>query len=168
AVANSLPLPTTLDSTSVLVRDSGNTGRNASLFFVSPGQLNFQLPPGTATGAATVAVLRNGTVVASTNVTIAAVEPSLFTANASGTGVPAAILYRVHNGILTTESVNTPIDLGPAGDVVVLVLYGGGIRNRSSLANVAIKIGGVNVAADFADAAPGFIGLDQLNTAALP
>ncbi len=168
AVANSLPLPTTLDSTSVQVRDSGNTGRNASLFFVSPGQLNFQLPPGTATGAATVSVLRNGTVVASTNVTIAAVEPALFTANASGTGIPAALLYRVHNALLTIESVNAPIDMGPAGDVVVLVLYGGGLRNRTSLTNVAIKIGGVNVAADYAGPAPDFIGLDQVNTAALP
>ncbi|MEK7830296.1 MAG: hypothetical protein AAB401_04375, partial [Acidobacteriota bacterium] len=50
----------------------------------------------------------------------------------------------------------------------VLVLYGGGIRKRTSLSAVTIKIGGVNVAADFADAAPGFIGLDQINTAALP
>ncbi|MEK7830295.1 MAG: choice-of-anchor Q domain-containing protein, partial [Acidobacteriota bacterium] len=117
AVASTVPLPITLDSTSVMVSDSASMGRVAGLFFVSPGQLNFQIPPGTAVGAATISVLRNGSVVASTNVTIAAVEPSLFTANASGTGIPAAILYRVRNGILTTESVTGQIDLGPEGDV---------------------------------------------------
>lgn len=168
AVANSLPLPTTLDSSSVMVTDSTNTGRSAALFFVSPGQFNFQIPPGTATGAATVAVLRSGTVIASTSVTIAAVEPALFTANAAGTGTPAAVLYRLRNGVLTIESLAAPIDLGPAGDAVVLSLYGEGIRKRSSLAAVALKIGGVNVGAEFADAAPGFVGLDQINTAALP
>ncbi|MFN0111496.1 MAG: hypothetical protein ACKVZH_21740, partial [Blastocatellia bacterium] len=123
---------------------------------------------GTAVGAATISILRNGSVVASTIVNIVAVEPSLFTANASGTGFPAAILYRVRNGNLTTESVAPQIDLGPDGDVTVLVLYGGGIRKRSSLSAVTMKIGGINVGADFADAAPGFIGLDQINTAALP
>ncbi len=168
AVATTVPLPITLDNTSVSVTDSGNTARMAPLFFVSPGQFNFQIPPGTAIGAATISVVRNGNVVASTSVNIAAVEPSLFTANASGTGAPAAILYRGRNGVLTTESVTAPIDLGPAGDVVVLVLYGTGIRKRTSLSNVAIKIGGVNVTANFADAAPGFVGLDQINTAPLP
>lgn len=168
AVASTVPLPITLDSTSVMVSDSAGTGRVAGLFFVSPGQLNFQIPPGTATGAATVSVVRNGSVVASTSVTIVAVEPALFTANASGTGTPAAILYRVRNGNLTTESVNAPIDLGPKGDVLVLVLYGEGIRKRTSLSAVTMKIGGISVAADFADAAPGFIGLDQINTAVLP
>ncbi len=168
AVASTVPLPITLDSTSVMVSDSASVGRVAGLFFVSPGQLNFQIPPGTATGAATVSVVRNGTVVASTSVTIVAVEPALFTANASGTGTPAAILYRVRNGNLTTESVNTPIDFGPEGDVLVLVLYGEGIRKRTSLSAVTMKIGGISVAAEFADAAPGFIGLDQINTAVLP
>ncbi|MDQ3010208.1 MAG: hypothetical protein M3X11_05845, partial [Acidobacteriota bacterium] len=145
-----------------------NTGRTAPLFFVSPGQINFQIPPGTATGAGTVSVVRNGNLIASTSVTIATVEPSLFTANASGTGTPAAVLYRVRNGILTTESVSPQIDLGPEGDVTVLVLYGTGIRKRSSLSAVTIKIGGVNVGADFAGEAPGFMGLDQINTAVLP
>ena len=168
AVASTVPLPITLDSTSVMVSDSASVGRVAGLFFVSPGQLNFQIPPGTATGAATVSVVRNGTVVASTGITISAVEPALFTANASGTGIPAAILYRVRNGNLTTESVNAAIDLGPEGDVLVLVLYGEGIRKRTSLSAVTMKIGGISVAADFADAAPGFIGLDQINTAVLP
>ncbi|MEP7341593.1 MAG: choice-of-anchor Q domain-containing protein [Acidobacteriota bacterium] len=169
AVASTVPLPTILDSTSIMVSDSTNTGRTAPLFFVSPGQINFQIPPGTAVGAATVSVVRNGNVIASTSVTIATVEPSLFTTNASGTGTPAAVLFRVRNGVVTNEAVTSAaIDMGPDGDVLVLVLYGGGIRKRSSLAAVTMKIGGVNVGADFAGEAPGFIGLDQINTAALP
>jgi fibronectin-binding autotransporter adhesin len=168
ALANSVPLPFTLANTSVSVRDAQNTARSAPLFFASPFQLNFQIPPGTVTGAATISLLRAGNVIASTNTTISAVEPALFTANASGTGLPAAVLFRVRNGVQTAESITAPIDLGPPGDVTVLVLYGTGFRKRTSLAAVTMKIGGVDVAAGFADAAPGFIGLDQLNTAVLP
>lgn len=40
------------------------TTRNASLFFVSPSQINFQVPQGTAAGTATVIVLKNGAQVA--------------------------------------------------------------------------------------------------------
>ena len=168
AVGATVPLPTTLDNTSLAVLDAQNQSREAPLFFVSPGQVNFLIPAGTAVGEASIFVRRSGVTIASTKVTIAAVEPSLFTANASGTGIPAAVLYRVRNGNVTTESVATPIDFGPSGDALVLVLYGGGIRKRSGLPAVAMKIGDVAVGADYAGEAPGFIGLDQVNTVALP
>ncbi len=168
AVGTTVPLPTTLDNTSLTVLDAQNQSREAPLFFVSSGQINFLIPAGTAVGEASIFVRRSGVSIASTKVTIAAVEPSLFTANASGTGIPAAVLYRVRNGNVTTESVATPIDFGPEGDALVLVLYGGGIRKRSGLPAVTMKIAGVTVGADYAGEAPGFIGLDQINTAALP
>ena len=168
AVGTTVPLPTTLDNTSLTVLDAQNQSREAPLFFVSSGQINFLIPVGTAVGEASIFVRRSGVSIASTKVTIAAVEPSLFTANASGTGIPAAVLYRVRNGNVTTESVTTPIDFGPEGDALVLVLYGGGIRKRSGLPAVTMKIAGVTVGADYAGEAPGFIGLDQINTAALP
>jgi uncharacterized protein (TIGR03437 family) len=46
---------------------------------------------------------------------------------------------------------------------VYLSLYGTGIRNRSSLANVTVTINGTPVAALYAGPAPGFAGLDQIN-----
>ena len=169
AVGTTVPLPTTLDSTSLTVLDAQNQSREAPLFFVSPGQINFLIPAGTAVGDASIFVRRSGITIASTKVPIAAVEPSLFTANAAGTGIPAAVLFRVRNGVVTNEAVTSAaIDMGPEGDVLVLVLYGGGVRKRTGLPAVTMKIGGVTVGADYAGEAPGFIGLDQINTVVLP
>jgi uncharacterized protein (TIGR03437 family) len=44
-----------------------------------------------------------------------------------------------------------------------LSLYGTGIRNRSSIANVQVSINGVNVPVQFAGAQSSFPGLDQVN-----
>ncbi len=37
-----------------------------------------------------------------------------------------------------------PIDLGPDADQVALVLYGTGLRFRSGLSNVSVKIAGID------------------------
>jgi uncharacterized protein (TIGR03437 family) len=178
AVASALPLPTTLDNTTVNVLDAQNTDRPAPLFYVSPSQINFQIPPGTATGNATVIMRRNGVTTASTTIVIAAVEPSLFTANSSGSGAPAAFLVRVKpDNSQTIEPVATvqggaivpaPISLGPQGDQLILVLFGTGIRKRSALSAVTLRIDTETLGVVFADPAPGFIGLDQINSVALP
>ena len=178
AANSGLPLPLTLVNTSVLVRDAANMSRAASLFFVSPGQLNFQIPLGTSIGAATLSIVRDGNLVASTNTTISAVEPALFTANANGAGVPAAILVRVRaNGTQVFEPVAqfqggafvpVPINLGPVDEQVILVLFGTGIRNRSSLNAVTLTIGNAPAqGVDYAGA-QGLVGLDQINSRALP
>src|SRR5207244_3485088 len=54
--ASSLPLPTQLAGVSLKLRDRAGAERLAPLFFVSPGQINYQVPPGTASGLATVTV----------------------------------------------------------------------------------------------------------------
>ena len=87
---------------------------------------------------------------------IANVAPGLFTANADGGGVPAALAFRLKgSGAQSYEPVSrnstlrsvasslVPIDLGPSTDQVFLVLYGTGIRFRSSLTNVSATIGGL-------------------------
>ena len=55
--ASSLPLPFSLVGTTVRVRDNAGTQRDAPLFFVSPLQINYQIPPGTANGLATVSLI---------------------------------------------------------------------------------------------------------------
>jgi len=57
-----------------------------------------------------------------------------------------------------------PIALGVDRPVYVS-FYGTGIRNRSALANVTVTIQGTTLAAEYAGAAPGFAGLDQVNVA---
>ncbi len=58
--------------------------------------------------------------------------------------------------------VSTPIDLG-VDTPVYLALYGTGIRNRSSLANVKVTINGISVPVLYAGPQPTYTGLDQVN-----
>jgi uncharacterized protein (TIGR03437 family) len=176
--ATTQPLPTTLAGTRVLVRDAAGVDRLAPLFFVSPGQINYQMPPGTAPGAAVGAIVGSDGSASIGTEQIAAVAPGLFAANANGQGVAAAVAVRVKaDGSQSFEPVVTfdqaqnrfvpvPIDLGPPSDTVVLVLFGTGLRNRSAQSAVNVKLGGVDAAVQYASAAPGFVGLDQVNAIA--
>jgi uncharacterized protein (TIGR03437 family) len=176
-IAGTVPLPTTLNNTRAQIRDALSGERDAPLFFVSPNQVNAQIPPGTAIGPAIITIFRSGTLVATTALDITAVEPSLFTANSDGMGAPAAQLLRIMaDGTSAFESVGrfeggkfvpAPISLGQPGDQVVLVFYGLGIRNRSLSGTVTINIGNTQIGALFAGAAPDFIGLDQVNSTVL-
>ncbi len=173
--ATTLPLPTTIAGTSVKITDSAGADRNAPLFFVAPSQINYQLPPGTANGAATVTVTSGNANVFTGAIQIASVAPGLFSANANGQGVAAAVALRIRaNGSQSFEPVamldsaqgrfvSAPIDLGPETDTVFLLLYGTGVRLRGALSGVNVKIGGIDAQVDFAGAQGDFAGLDQLN-----
>ena len=106
---------------------------------------------------------------------IDAVAPGLFSANADGQGVAAAVVFRRKaDGSESFESVArfdpalnrfvaTPIDLGPETDQVFLIPFGTGFRFRSSLGAVTVRIGGAEQQVLYAGETPGFVGLDQLN-----
>lgn len=174
-VANTLPLPTTLSGVSVKVRDSQNVERLAPLFFISPTQINFQIPAGMAAGAALFTVVKNGVSMSTGNAPIAAVAPSLFTADTSGRGLAAGQALRIKSGNVQSyeplgridsqqgKFVPVEIDLGPTTDQVFLILYGTGFRNRRDLSVVSATIGGVATEVSFAGAQGGYAGLDQLN-----
>ncbi|MGH9835015.1 MAG: hypothetical protein ACRD9Y_18495, partial [Blastocatellia bacterium] len=178
-VAASLPLPTTLAGTTVKVIDSVGAERSAQLFFVSAGQINYLMPAGAANGAATITVTSGDGSISIGATVLAAAAPSLFSANANGQGVASGVALRVRGETQTFEPiaqfdsaqnrfVSTPIALGPEGDQVFLILYGTGLRNRSSLAAVTCTIGGVAVPVLYAGETPGFAGLDQVNIGPLP
>jgi len=169
--AASLPLPTNLAGTTVTVRDSLGVERPAPLFIVTPGQINFQMPPGTPDGQTTITVTSGSGQVSRGAVQIVRTAAGLFSADASGQGLAAAVVLRVRaNGEQVFEPVTrfdlglnrfvaVPIDLGPQGDQVFLILFGTGIRFRM---NAAASIGGTN--GDVLYAGPsGFVGLDQCN-----
>ncbi len=174
-VGSSTPLPNSLAGTTVVVRDSANVDRVARLFFVSPGQINFLMPAGLANGAAMVIVTNGEGKLATGAVNIAGVAPSMFAANANGREVPAAVVLRIkadgtqmYEPVATFDQVQNkfvaaPIDLGSAGDQVFLVAYGTGVRGRSALSAVDVKVGGVSSEVLYAGIAEGFFGLDQLN-----
>ncbi|MBI3684220.1 MAG: prolyl oligopeptidase family serine peptidase [Acidobacteria bacterium] len=173
--ASTVPLPTSLGGTAVKVRDSAGIERLAPLFAVSPGQVNYQMPLGTAAGTATIAVTGGDGTVSTGTAQVAVVAPGLFAANANGQGVPAAAVLRVRaDGSQSSEPVAqfdaaqnrfvaVPIDLGPESDQVFLILFATGIRYRSSLSAVGAQIGGVDAPVLFAGAQGSFVGLDQVN-----
>jgi uncharacterized protein (TIGR03437 family) len=173
--ATTIPLPTTLAGTTVKVKDSAGIERLAPLFFVSPDQINFQIPPETANGTATMTVTSGDGTLAVGTFPIASVAPGLFTANADGKGVPAGYVLRIRaDNSQSIEPISrfdtaqnkfiaVPIDLGPAGDQVFVISFGTGIRFRSSLSAVSVSLGGENAQVLFVGPQGDFVGLDQLN-----
>ncbi|MGH9831525.1 MAG: hypothetical protein ACREBD_04105 [Blastocatellia bacterium] len=173
--ATTLPLPTTLAGTTVRLRDEADRDFPVPLFFVSPGQINFHLPPFFQPGPCSLSVTGANGFVFTAPITVADVAPGLFTANATGQGVAAAVALRIKaDGTQSFEPVaefnaaqnrfvSRPIDLGPASDQVFLILFGTGIRNRSALSAVNARIGGENAEVLFAGPQGGFVGLDQIN-----
>ncbi len=173
APAGVLPLPTTLAGTMVTIRDSQNVERLASLFYVGPGQVNYQIPDTAALGTATVIVKNLLGETSSGTINITAVAPGLFTGNADGAGAINGFAIRVRGTTQTREStvalnasniyVTKPISFDPAIESLFLELYGTGIRYATSQANVQCEIGGVTIPVEYAGVAPGYIGLDQVN-----
>jgi uncharacterized protein (TIGR03437 family) len=177
--AAALPLPTSLGGTSVSVRGVAGMDRPAPLFFVSPAQINYLIPAGAVTGAATVTITSGDGTVSGGEIQIAPVAPGVFTANSSGQGLAAATALRLRSdGSQSYEPVvrfdaaqnnfvAVPIDLGPdlggATDQVFLLLFGTGLRNLSALGAVSVRIGDDDAGVTFAGAQGGFVGLDQVN-----
>lgn len=173
--ATTIPLPTTLIGTSVRVRDGSGIERLAPLFFVSPNQVNYQIPPGTRVGAATVSIQRSEQTVAREVVQVAAAAPALFSANSSGQGVAAAVALRVMaNGSqrfdpivrfdqARNQFVSIPVTFGQSSEQLFLVLFGAGIRFRNPQGSISAKVGGVDVQVIYAGAQGGFVGMDQVN-----
>src|SRR5579864_797798 len=170
--APSQPLSTNLGGTTVTVVDAFGVSRLAPLIYVSPGQVNYEMPEGTATGAATVTVTAGDGQRVLANVQIANVAPGLF--YFAGTDLAAAGLLRVNSSGQNPENdyqidaatkaiLPLPVDLGPPTDQVYIILYGTGIRFRSALSNVSLQIGGVTESVAYAGPQGGFAGLDQVN-----
>jgi uncharacterized protein (TIGR03437 family) len=164
-----------LGGTTVRVRDSFCVERTAQLFFVSPTQINYLVPAGTAAGAAIVTVMNEQGAISSGTVQINETAPSLFTASSSGQGVAAALVARLKaDGTLSYEAVArydsalnrfvaAPIEFGPESDQLFLVLYGTGLRHRAGLNLAAAWIGNVYAEPLYIGPQGFFHGLDQVN-----
>ncbi len=173
--ALSQPLPTSLGGTTVTIN-----GAPAPLFFVSPGQVNYLIPPGTPPGDAQVVITSTASngdqIISRGQARITAVTPALFTANANGIGAPSAVTGRVNasgqfvfdpnppfepDPVRPNQFLPAPIDVGTDARPAFLILFGTGIRNAPA-GSVRVIIGGVEVPVTPV-AAPGFTGLDQIN-----
>jgi uncharacterized protein (TIGR03437 family) len=170
-------LPTSLANTSVTVTDSKGVARQALVYYVSPTQINYMVPDGTALGTSTVAVTApNGVTTAQINTL--AIFPGLFTVNSSGlaaaTGTHVQGSYQSSFNVSYVDPVTgnvlpLPINMGAKGDGIFLSLYGTGFRARSSLDGVVVRITsaqqtlGTYVPALYAGPQGTYFGLDQLN-----
>ncbi len=173
--ADRTPLPTMLAGITVTVTDSAGTSRPAPLFFVSPLQVNYLVPPGTRPGPATVTISGEDWHSSAGSLQVEEVAPGLFAANGNGQGVAAAAAVRVSpHGLQTAvpvfrfdgaqrRAVPVPIGLGDAGDQVILSLFGTGVRSRSADAAVSVTIGGETAEVLSAGPQSQFVGLDQVN-----
>ena len=172
--ADKLPLPTSLAGVYVAIfGDGGSGGKYVPLFVVTPNQINFLIPRDVFNGPATISVYRSSGGSFSEDIRISPVAAGIFTANSDGQGVPAAVALRFANGSQIYEAISqfdsgqskfiaTPIDLGPENNQVFLLLFGTGIRNRSSLDKVRATIGGIDAPVSYAGSQGGE-GLDQVN-----
>lgn len=172
--ANLTPLPTSLGGTTVRLRDFSGIEMLAPLFFVSPGQINFQVTPGLLTGPVLVNIGNTNGMTTTGFLNAETVAPGLFSASGNGQGLAAAVALRIRNGVQTFEPttrfdsasgqiVAVPIDLGPATDQVILLLFATGVRFRSQLSAVSCDIGGQAISPIYAGPQLEFVGLDQIN-----
>jgi uncharacterized protein (TIGR03437 family) len=174
-VASSNPLPTEMSGTRVIVKDNTGVERPAPLFFISPTQINYQIPPGTQLGSAAITVVNSSGMSSTDSVQIMSVTPGIFSANATGAGVAAALVYRLKSdGAHEYEPVasfdqsqnkfvSVPINLDSLSDQVYLILFGTGIRGRSALSAVKASIGGSDVEINYAGPQGVLVGVDQIN-----
>ncbi len=154
-------LPTNVGGVTVTVN-----GQAAPLYYVSPGQIDFQVPWETAVGSASVAVTVNGGASNAISVPVVAAGPGLFTSSGSAI-VQNAPAY----------SLNSPTNPAPAGSTIVAYLTGSGPVNPTvadgtptpatslvqATSSWSATIGTAAAQVSFVGLAPGFIGLVQAN-----
>ncbi len=168
-----IQLPTTLAGTTVKVKDRQGTERMAPLFFVSPTQVNYQIPPETPIGGALVTVTAEDGTVSIGTIQVVDVAPDIFSADSTGQGAAIGNAVRVKaNGAQSEEPIvrfannkwePIPLDLGPDTEQLFLIIFGTGIRFRKDPPQVSATIGGVTARVDYAKNQCCFVGLDQVN-----
>jgi len=154
ALAESVPLPTALAGVSIVIN-----GFSAPLLFVSPGQVNIQVPWEIVPGNVPVTALVNGVPGSTVTATVGPVSPGIF-----------AVVHA--DGALVSPQ-------RPAGADDVLVIYANGLgsvdgevptggrtpldRLYQTVEPATSTIGGQQAVVLFSGLAPGFVGLYQLN-----
>jgi uncharacterized protein (TIGR03437 family) len=159
--ATAQPLPVSLAGTSVTVQDVTGAERLAPLFFVSPNQVNYQIPAETRAGPALLKIT-SGNRSSFGATTIAATQPSLFTTAQTGRGAAVAL-----------DAFNfTPAPFAATranGDPNAIAVFGTGLgadatdRDNDVKASVRATINDQTATVLYAGRAPSLVGLNQIN-----
>mgnify|MGYP002784170162 CR=1 FL=1 len=160
--------------TKITVENDSGVEIQAQTSFLGIGQVNFLIPSTISHGEAhTVRVYSGNTLIAHGVAQVNRLAVGLFSANGSGVGLASGQFLRVNRvnpaqqtyETLTQTPGNT---MNPDTEDSYLILYGTGIRLRSSLSTVSAKVGGVSVPVTYAGAQGTFDGQDQVNIGPLP
>ena len=170
--AGAAPLPETLGDTSVLIG-----GQVAPLYFVSPGQINVQVPFGINPNTThQILVTQGQTYSQPIAIDVAAAQPAVFVDTTTSPAQGIVIAVRNVDGVQQQFEAK-PASPARAGDVLVVYSAGlgpvspavetGAAASFTALSNttntVQLSIGGRTVTPLFAGLAPGFVGLYQVN-----
>jgi uncharacterized protein (TIGR03437 family) len=163
--ASEIPLPNSLDNVSVTVN-----GIPAPLFFVSPLQINVQIPwnaLSTPTGTGNIVVTTGTGVSQAFSAPLAATAPALLTTNS---GIGQAIAINSDGSLADATHPAKP------GDILVLLANGlgpvtsaitdgtaPGAATRNTVTTPTVLIGGVSANVQFSGLSPQFVGLNQIN-----
>ena len=162
-----------LSSVTATIQDSTGVNRPAPLFYVSPTQINFEIPSGTAPGVAIVRVASSGPPI-SGSALVRNVVPAIFTDPPGALPAAYAVTYGSDNqprapvlvsSCQSNGCTSVPIPR-PVGTRVFLELYGTGIRNQISPAVVSVAGGpgfSQSGAPQYAGPQGQYEGLDQVN-----
>jgi uncharacterized protein (TIGR03437 family) len=152
--AGSLPLPLSLAGVSATVN-----GVSAPFYFVSPGQINLQVPYETSAGAAVLAINNNGQV-ASWTFPVSAAAPGIFTApdgsvapNASGKAGDTLLAFVTGDG---DQTPTLATGATPASGTALA-------RLPKSRQAVTMTVGGIPATILFNGIPAGLAGVTQIN-----
>jgi uncharacterized protein (TIGR03437 family) len=172
------PLPPQMAAAAVRIN-----GVPAPLLFVSPEQINFQLPHDLSPGTVNVTVTHAGSTSASLTLTLESASPGLFSLGQSGQGQGAVLI--ANTGLLAGAVPGLPGRAARRGEALEIYCTGLGALSEtgrlplpgqpapaspplSTMASPEVTIGGAAAEVLFAGLAPGLAGVYQVNAAVPP
>jgi uncharacterized protein (TIGR03437 family) len=147
-VAPSTPLPLNLAGVAITVN-----GIAAPIWYVSPGQINFQMPYEVGAGTNATLVVNNNGRTASTALQVSVAAPGIFTPIVAGTRGDTLTLYLTGAGLVSPEIADGAAP--PASTPIV--------RLPAPEQSTTVTIGGVNAPITFIGNPAGAVGVMQVN-----
>ncbi|HXA52324.1 MAG TPA: IPT/TIG domain-containing protein, partial [Candidatus Acidoferrum sp.] len=167
------PLPFTLADTTLTLGENP-----VPLFFVSPGQINFQVPRVTnSTSVTNVSLtITQGAQTSAITVQLKPFAPALFTTNAQGTGQASTVIAGTGTLAAPAGAFSGSRPAKPGEFLSIYCTGLGDVNNTpglgsaspsnplaTTLATPVVTIGGQSAQVLFSGLAPGFVGLYQVN-----
>ena len=169
--------PPSLGGVSVSLKDSAGVQWAAPLLYVSPKQINYQLPGTLVEGRYSVTVNTSDHRAITEQIYVQPFSPSIFTVGSSN--YLSGYITRVKaDGTTTTEPIvqvdpktgdvtPIPIDFGPETDQLYLIVYATGVRTRPSVDSIFGQFLRVSIPTylnpAYVGPSPSMAGLDQMN-----